>query len=284
MAADDSAGQALPQRTTRRRRAGRHSSPHQLSVPPEAPAIIIAVPGAPQSASDEIADEVASGAAASCPGVSIRVGYTGGGEKSLSSVLASFPSQGGLPSAVVVPLVAGPHPVVDAAVADQVAAAGGSALVAGHLGPHPLLAEAMHHRLAEAGLAKAGRAGRINVAAAAEGVVVAAAGQDEAVQVAGVVAVLLAARLAVPVATGSLDDEGSVRDAVGRLRDAGVDNLAIAPCVIGPEAGERDIADVAAGVGVSSASALGSHPAIGQLVAIRYGAALEDPQLAGAMS
>src|SRR3984957_17130144 len=37
-------GSALPTRTARFRRPGRHRSPHQLSVPSDAPALILAVP------------------------------------------------------------------------------------------------------------------------------------------------------------------------------------------------------------------------------------------------
>ncbi|MCZ9336627.1 hypothetical protein NGM37_02410, partial [Streptomyces sp. TRM76130] len=67
------------------------------------------------------------------------------------------------------------------------------------LGPHPLLAEALHVRLSEAGLARADRARLFTVATAADGIVLASVGGDEAVQAAGITGMLLAARLAVPV-------------------------------------------------------------------------------------
>ena len=85
------------------------------------------------------------------------------------------------PPAVVVPLLICPYPDVDEAIAADVAAADVPILVAGHLGPHPFVAEAMHARLYEAGLARAGRSGRISIVSAADGFVVGAAGDAECV-------------------------------------------------------------------------------------------------------
>ena len=104
---------------------------------------------------------------------------------------------------------------------------------------------------------------------------------EEAVAAAGTVAVLLAARLAVPVAAASLGDPGSVQQAANRLLQAGVTGLALAPCVIGPEAGQLDLPALASAAGIRTAAPLGAQTAIGQLAAVRYGAALQDPQLAG---
>jgi hypothetical protein len=153
-------------------------------------------------------------------------------------------------------------------------------VVAQSLGPHPLLAEVLHARLAEAGLARSTRVGRISIVTAADGVIVGAIGGGEAVKAAGVVAVLLASRLTIPVATAPLDDPLAVKSAAEQLRAARVARVALAPCVIGPEAGPRSLAAISAESGVACAAPLGGHHAIGQLVAIRYGAALEDPKLA----
>jgi hypothetical protein len=148
---------------------------------------------------------------------------------------------------------------------------------------HPLLAGALHARLAEAGLARGDRIGRISiVTTAAEGLLIAAYG-EEAQAAAGTVAVLLAARLAVPVAAASFGDASSIRNAAGRLMDAGVAGLALAPCVIGPEIGHLDLSAVASAVGMKTAQPLGAQTAIGQLAAVRYGAALQDPQLAAGL-
>ena len=278
-----SRGSALPMRTTRTRPPGRHRSPDRLSVPPEAPALVLAVPGAVTESSIEIAAGVIEVATQSCRGVTVRAGFTEGREESLSAVLADCQTPEGLPAAVVVPLLICPQPDVTAAIAAAIAAAPVPALQAEPLGVHPLLAGALHARLAEAGLARGDRIGRISiVTTAAEGLLIAAYG-EEAQAAAGTVAVLLAARLAVPVAAASFGDANSIRNAAGRLMDAGVAGLALAPCVIGPEIGHLDLSAVASAVGMKTAQPLGAQTAIGQLAAVRYGAALQDPQLAAGL-
>jgi hypothetical protein len=274
---------ALPMRTTRTRPPGRHRSPDRLSVPPEAPALVLAVPGAVTESSIEIAAGVIEVATQSCRGVTVRAGFTEGREESLSAVLADCQTPEGLPAAVVVPLLICPQPDVTAAIAATIAVAPVPALQAEPLGVHPLLAGALHARLAEAGLARGDRIGRISiVTTAAEGLLIAAYG-EEAQAAAGTVAVLLAARLAVPVAAASFGDANSIRNAAGRLMDAGVAGLALAPCVIGPEIGHLDLSAVASAVGMKTAQPLGAQTAIGQLAAVRYGAALQDPQLAAGL-
>jgi hypothetical protein len=49
--------------------------------------------------------------------------------------------------------------------------------------------------------------------------------------------------------------------------------------VVGPEVPATTMAAIAA-TGLECAPPLGGYPTIGHLVAIRYGAALQDPQLA----
>jgi hypothetical protein len=277
-------GSGLPTRTTRFRRAGRHRSPHQLSVPSDAPALILAVPGQVTDAGIDIAAGIIDVASQSCPGVTVRAGFLEGDEESLSSVLAGCHSVDGRPAAVVVPMLICPQPETDAAIAAEVAAAAVPVLSTAALGVHPILAGALHARLAEAGLARGDRMGRISITStAAEGVLVTALGTD-AMSIAGTGAVLLAARLAVPVAAASLSDPSSIRDAAGRLFDAGVTSLALSPCVIGPETDHIDLDAVAEAAGMKAAQPLGAQPAVGQLAAMRYGAALQDPQMAGTSS
>jgi len=281
MGADDHGPAPLPVRTTRHLRPGRHSSPHQLSLPSTAPALVLAVPGSASQESEELAAEIADSAGSSCPGATITAGYLAGDENQLADILDGLPNgEGSRLPAVVVPLLTCPHPEMDAALAAAVAAAARPALVAGHLGPHPFLAEAIHARLSEAGLARAARAGRISIVTAADGVIVGAAGAAEALQAAGIVSVLLASRLALPVLPAPLADRAALQEAADRLGAAQVSQVALAPCVIGPELPAGALAAIAAETGLPSASALGAYPTIGQLVAIRYGAALEDPKLA----
>jgi sirohydrochlorin ferrochelatase len=273
-------GSALPVRTSRYRRSGRHSSPHQLSLPSDTPALVIAVPGSARPESDEIVTRIADQAATSCHGAEVRAGYLRGNTDSLDEVLDSLDSVNGGPAAVVVPLLAFPDPEADSAIADAVATARAPLLIAAHLGPHPLLAEAVHARLADAGLARASRVGRISIVTAADGLIVGAAGDDEALEGAGVVAVLLASRLTMPVASASLTDPASIKDAANRLREARVARVALAPCMIGPELTSGTLDAIAALTSTECAPPLGNHPAVAQLVAIRYGAALADPQVA----
>ena len=277
MSADS--GSALPARTTRYRRRGRHSSPHQLSLPSDSPALVIAVPGSARPESEDTAVRVADQAAGSCHGAEVRIGFLRGGEGSLEEALSDLPSHNGLPAGVVVPLLPFPYPEVDRAVAAAVAAAEAPFVIADHLGPHPLLAEALHGRLADVGLARAARVGRISIGTAADGVIVGTVGDGEAVQAAEVVAVLLASRLATPIAAASLTDPGSIKDAAARLRQA-VPRVALAPCMVGPELTSGTLEAISALTSIDSAPPLGSHPAVGQLVAIRYGAALADPKVA----
>src|SRR5262245_8739515 len=272
-------GSALPARTTRYRRRGRHSSPHQLSLPSDSPALVIAVPGSARPESEDTAVRVADQAAASCHGAEIRIGFLRGGQDSLEDALGDLPSHNGLPAGVVVPLLPFPYPEVDRAIAVAVAAADAPFVIADHLGPHPLLAEALHARLADVGLARAARVSRISIGTAADGVIVGAVGDGEAVQAAEVVAVLLASRLATPIAAASLTDPGSIKDAAARLRQA-VPRVALAPCMVGPELTSGTLEAIAALTSIDCAPPLGSHPGVGQLVAIRYGAALADPKVA----
>jgi len=147
-------------------------------------------------------------------------------------------------------------------------------VLAEHLGPHPLLAEALHARLAQVGLARESRARGLSISTAANGVGVLADRGEDAVRAAGVAAVLLAGRLAAPAVHASIDDPAGIASAVERLRAMGASRVGIAPCVIGPETDPRELDAVGAATGALIAPPLGAHPAISQLVAMRYGAAL----------
>ena len=242
--------------------------------------MVLAVPGPESAVSNDIATGVVAAARASCPGVAVHYGYLQGFGKRLDAVLAGFHSNNGLPAAVVVPLLICPDAEADADLETAVASGRFPVIAAKPLGPHPVLAGALHTRLSEAGLARVDQIGQMSIASAAEGVLVAALGDAEAISVAGTVAVLLAARLILPVAAASFSDPTSIKDAAEQLREAGVQRVALAPCVIGPEFSQADVAAVAAESGLETARLLGAHPAIGQLTAMRYGAALQDPQLA----
>src|SRR5215813_9814228 len=279
---DNGPAASLPRRSLggRPRRVGRHRSLHRISVASDAPALVLAVPGRGEGAAD-LSRHVAETAAESCPGVDIKIGYLGGTADTLAEALAPDPSQsrenGRLnhaPQAVVVPLLAGPHPAIDQAIAAAINSARAPVMLAAALGPHPLLAGALHDRLSEVGLARANRARGLNIAAGATGILVVADRGQQAINDASVTTVLLASRLAIPAAPASLGDPAGIDAAVQRLREAGATQLAIAPCVIGPETDPEEFAALSAALGAPCSAPLGGHPAVAQLVAVRYGEAL----------
>jgi hypothetical protein len=275
-------GEALPRRTTRTRRAGRHRSPHRLSVASDAPALVLAVPGTAAADQQGVAEEIAATAELSCPGVDIRIGYLAGEAHSLADALTfdSRPDPHAV-AGVVVPLLAGPFPAIDDRLARAVSEASAPVLLAAHLGPHPLVAESLHARLADAGLARHARAHGLSIATAGHGVLVLADGGVEAVQTAEVAAVLLASRLSIPTVTALLGDSAAISRGLGRLREAGSQRATFAPCVIGPETPRHELDSLTAQFGIPCAAPLGAHPAVAQLVAIRYGAALARLSMAG---
>jgi hypothetical protein len=192
-------------------------------------------------------------------------------------VRAPAGSAGGTgPNAVVVPLLTGPNDEAYEHIRAAVAAGGTAAVVTEPLGPHPLLAEALHVRLAESGLARADRIRQFSIGATVDGVVVATMGGVAAVKEAEITAVLLAARLAVPVIAASLDAQPSVAEAAARLREAGAVRLALAPHLIGPEGDHELVAAAAAQVDAGCAAPLGAHEGIVRLVNLRYEVALEE--------
>ena len=277
-------GDALPRRKAAAPRAGRHRSPHRLTVPSDAPALVLAVPGVYSDASAELAEQIATRAQDSCPAAEIRIGFLSGSDQPLADAITFPPPEfdGQISQrAVVVPLLAGPNPSVDAALAGLVGEAPEPVLLGGHLGPHPLLAEALHARLAEAGLARTGRARGLSIATGANGALVVADRGPDAAQAAGIIAVLLAARLAMPTAPASIDDQESIDAGLARLREAGVSLPALAPCMIGPEIAAGELEALSDALGAPCAAPLGAHPVIAQLVAIRYGAALAGLSMAG---
>ena len=275
---------ALPRRTTRTRPSGRHRSPHRLSVASDAPALILAVPGSAEADIAEIGPRVASTAGLSCPGVEIRVGYVDGSDLSLADCLMPPDAESGeqdLFPSVIVPLLLGPSPSIDAALRRLATQPPIPAVVAAHLGPHPLVAEALHARLAEAGLARYARSSGLSISADGRGVIVLGDKDEQAASAAAVAAVLLASRLSVPVMPASLGDPASIADAVTQLSESGAPRPALAPCLIGPETSLSVLDDLSAALSAPASATLGAHQAVGQLVAIRYGAALASLSLAG---
>jgi hypothetical protein len=285
----------LPVRTPRPRQSGRHRRPEPVAAPEGAPALVLAVPGTPSAAVRGLAEEVISIARSELPGLNAAIGFLEGDDESefptVQSVLAGAGAQrteryeqakaAGReadepegPVAVVVPLLAGPDSALVGRIQQAVADSGAVAELTDVLGPHPLLAEGLHVRLSEAGLARADRARLFTVATAADGIILATVGGEDALQTAGITGMLLAARLAVPVMAAALDSEGSVAAIAEALRESGSSQLALAPYLVGPELAEGLLETAVKEADCAAAEPLGAYPAIGKLVLYKYTTAL----------
>jgi hypothetical protein len=262
-----------------------------VAAPEGAPALVLAIPGTPSAAVRGLADELISIARSELPGLDAVICFLDGDDDSeyptLQGVLARTAVQrteryelgkaagrdvvepeGAV--AVVVPLLAGPESTIVGRMRQAVAESGATAELTDVLGPHPLLAEALHVRLSEAGLARADRARLFTVATAADGIILVTVGGEEAIQTAGITGMLLAARLAVPVMAAALDETGSVSAIAEQLRSAGAAQLALAPYLIGPELPEGLLDAALKEADCAAAEPLGAYPAIGRLVLSKY--------------
>ncbi|MEU4227117.1 hypothetical protein AB0F17_22695 [Nonomuraea sp. NPDC026600] len=230
------------------------------SLPPDAPVLVLAVPGSTSG----VAAEIAAVVRVDNPQIEVRL-------TTVTDLADSLPAGR---EAIVVPLLTWDDPVVLADIGKAVAAVGSTAVVTEALGPHPLLAEALHIRLAERGLARADRVRLLNVSSPVDAIILGTVGGERAVHAVQATAVLLASRLTLPVVAASLDSDPGVPIAAERLRAAGAERLAIAPCLIGHEAPASVVEQAAAAVRAGHAEPLGAHSAVAELVARAYGSQL----------
>jgi hypothetical protein len=262
----------LPVRGRAVRPSGRHRRPVPSQLPPEAPALVLTTLG---DASGAVA-ELAALIRADNPQIQVRLAGLGEDAKELTAELEAAarerPEDG--VAAIVVPLLAGPHPVADRLISTAVAASGVSVTVTDSLGPHPLLAEALHIRLAEKGLAREDRMRLLNVSSPVDAIILATVGGENAVVEAQPTAVLLASRLTLPVLVASLDSAPGIAEAAERLRGIGAERIALSPCILGPEAAPGLVSAAAEEVGADYADALGAHGLIAALAARAYGSIL----------
>jgi hypothetical protein len=282
-------GEAFPVRQpTMRppRPSGRHRRPVPASLPQSAPALVLGVPGRDTDLSAGPAAELAAVLRVDNPAVEVRAARIDGGgpddPTDLRSVLADAaarrPDGGPTPCAVVIPLIATVNPPVIRRLRESVAASGTNAIVGGFINSNAMIAEVLHIRLAEAGLARADRVRLFSIVTAADGVLIATVGGPDAAAMANVTSVLLAARLALPVITASIDSAPSIHEGAMRLKEMGVSRLAVAPCFIGPEATRRDL-DTLHALGADYAKPIGAHSNIAKLAALTYGQAISQLDL-----
>ncbi|BDH10300.1 sirohydrochlorin chelatase [Streptomyces hygroscopicus] len=217
------------------------------------------------------------------PGLPVRLGHIELNRPLLSDTLAELHG-----AAVLVPLLFGRgHHVTHDLPAALAAAPHLTGRTAEPLGPHTLLAEALHGRLLEAGF-PGDRSPRTAVVLAAAGSRAPRSAQDTERT-----AHLLSARLGgTPVMPAYASAAApTVADAVRELTARGHDRIAVAGCFTAPG---RFAAQCAAAAPGPAAAPLGDHPALARLVLHRYDQALlacdqaplartgSDPESAGA--
>lgn len=210
------------------------------------------------------------------PGLPVRLGHIELNRPLLTDTLAEL--DGG---AVLVPLLFGRgHHVTHDLPAALAGAPHLTGRVAEPLGPHTLLAEALHGRLLEAGFPQ-GRSPRTAVVLAAAGSRAPRSAQDTERT-----ARLLSARLGgTPVLPAYASAAApTVVDAIHALTARGHDRIAVASCFTAPGLFATRCADAAPG---PAAAPLGDHPALARLVLHRYDQALlartgSDPESARA--
>ena len=263
---------------------GRHRRAVPASLPQTAPALVLAVPGQNTDLTAGAAGELTAVLRVDNPAVEVRAARIDGGGPSdpsdLQAVLADVATRrpDEIPCAVVIPLIATVNPPVIMRLRESVAATGLNVIISGFINSNAMIAEALHIRLAESGLARADRVRLFSIVTAADGVLIATVGGPNGAASANVTSVLLAARLALPVITASMDSAPSVAEGAMRLKEMGVNRLAIAPCFIGPEANRADLDHLLA-VGAGCAAPVGAHSNIAKLAALTYGQAISSLDL-----
>src|SRR5690242_3439629 len=177
-------GEAFPtrqptMRPPRRTEGGRHRRPVPVSLPQSAPALVLAVPGRDTDLSVGPAAELAAVLRVDNPAVDVRAARIDGGglddPTDLRAVLADATARrpDGGPCAVVIPLIATVNPPVVHRLREAVAASGTNAIISGFINSNAMIAEVLHIRLAEAGLARADRVRLFSIVTAADGVLIA---------------------------------------------------------------------------------------------------------------
>jgi hypothetical protein len=250
------------------------------SLPEGAPALVLAVPNVGENGLTGPTADIATVLRVDNPALDVRtarIDHGGRGDPAgIRAVLADAAARrpAGAPSAVVVPQVVTPHPACIRELREAIAASGANARIGEVFNTNALLAEALHHRLADAGLARADRVRMFSITTSADGIILATVGGEEAVGTASVTAFLLAARLALPVMAASLDAKPSIEDAAAQLEGMGVTRIALAPCVIGPEADAAAIEKAAAAIGAKCSAPLGAHGNVVKLISLAYGQVL----------
>ncbi|MFK4064483.1 sirohydrochlorin chelatase [Streptomyces sp. NPDC029674] len=255
-----------------RRHAPRHAprpTPRPTPRPDPRPTLVLVAHGSRDPRALTTVTALAERVREQRPGLAVRLGHIELNEPLLTETLAAQRTG----SAVLVPLLLGRGQHVKR---DLPAAAAGAphldTRVAAPLGPHPLLAEALHARLVQAGWPERPRRGH--------GVVLAAAGSRDPESAADTetAAGLLAERLGVPVvpayAAPTAACARTVPEALELLAAQGRTRTAVAAYFTAPG---RFATQSAAAAPWIAAAPLGPHAALARLVLHRYDQARTAP-------
>ncbi|MFJ6914901.1 sirohydrochlorin chelatase [Streptomyces sp. NPDC101133] len=192
------------------------------------------------------------------PALPVHLGHIELNEPLLPDTLAAL----GGGEAVLVPLLLGRGYHVKRDIPDMAAASPARTRVAAPLGPHPLLVDALHARLTEAGWP--------THPAPDHAVVLASAGSRDPESRADTsrTAALLAARLGAPVVPAYASAATpTVPEAVRTLRARGHRHVAVASCFTAPG---RFATQCAAAAPWLASAPLGTHPSMARLLLHRY--------------
>ncbi|MDX2523861.1 sirohydrochlorin chelatase [Streptomyces europaeiscabiei] len=196
------------------------------------------------------------------PGLAVHLGHIELNEPLLPDTLAALGDR----EAVLVPLLLSRGYHVKQDIPEMAAAAEARTRLAAPLGPHPLLVDALHTRLVEAGW----RTRTDDATRRTGAVILAAAGSrdPEAAEDTGRTAQLLADRLGVPVVPAYASAAApTVADAVRALTARGRTRIAMASYFTAPGRFARQCAQAAPWI---AAAPLGAHPAMASLILYRY--------------
>ncbi|MEW2518098.1 sirohydrochlorin chelatase [Actinacidiphila alni] len=249
-------------------------TPHRAALPQAAaaPTLVAVAHGSRDPRALRTVRELLARVRARRPGLDVRLGHIELNEPLLEETLAGLRG-----AAVLVPLLLGRGHHVKVDLPDALAAAPHlRGLIAAPLGPHPLLATALHARLTEAGWPAPGHTapGRTD-ASGRPAVVLAAAGSrdpDSAADTARTAALLTARLGGAPVLPAYASAAApTVADAVAALRARGHRRIAVASYFTAPG---RFAALTAAAAPWIAAAPLGAHEAMARLVLHRYDEAL----------
>ncbi|MHC3472104.1 sirohydrochlorin chelatase [Streptomyces sp. 7R007] len=196
------------------------------------------------------------------PGLAVHLGHIELNDPLLPDTLAALGSR----EAVLVPLLLSRGYHIKRDIPEMAAASDVHARVAGALGPHALLVDALYARLVEAGW----RTRTTEATRRESAVVLAAAGSrdPESRLDTNRTAELLAERLGVPVVPAYATTAApTVPDAISALKERGRHRVAVASYFTAPGRFATECAEAAPWI---ASAPLGTHPAMADLVLHRY--------------